>query len=78
LNTPAATASRTITELEQHFRTKLFDRSARKLMLTDAGSFYVAALKRILPDISISYPLASRLACGADARRASLPPFLLL
>src|ERR1700740_1865423 len=56
LNTPAATASRTITEVEQHLCTKLFDRSARKLMLTDAGSSYVAALKRILPDISISYP----------------------
>ncbi len=52
LNTPAATASRKIAELEEHLRTKLFDRSARKLALTDAGSSYIAALKRILPDIS--------------------------
>jgi DNA-binding transcriptional LysR family regulator len=52
LNTPAGTASRKITELEEHLRTKLFDRSARRLMLTDAGSSYVAALKRILADIS--------------------------
>src|SRR5258708_19673008 len=52
LNTPPATASRKITELEQHLRTKLFDRSARRLVLTDAGSSYVAGLKRILADIS--------------------------
>jgi len=59
LNTPQATASRKITELEEHLRTKLFDRSARKLVLTDAGSSYVAALKRILPDISEAERAAS-------------------
>src|SRR6516164_4252167 len=52
LNTPPATASRKITELEQHLRAKLFDRSARKLTLTDSGLSYVASLKRILPDLS--------------------------
>src|SRR6202140_5553613 len=52
LNTPPATASRKIAELEEHLRTKLFDRSARRLVLTDAGSSYVAGLKRILADIS--------------------------
>jgi len=52
LNTPPATASRKITELEQHLRAKLFDRSARKLTLTDSGLSYVAALRRILPDLS--------------------------
>jgi len=52
LNTPPATASRKITELEEHLRTKLFDRSARKLTLTDSGMSYVAALKRILADLS--------------------------
>src|SRR5215470_4856124 len=52
LNTPAATASRKITELEAHLRVKLFDRSARKLVLTDAGLSYVAGLKRILGDLS--------------------------
>jgi DNA-binding transcriptional LysR family regulator len=52
LNTPPATASRKITDLKEHLRTKLFDPSARRLMLTDAGSSYVAALKRILADIS--------------------------
>src|SRR5215831_3403559 len=52
LNTPVATASRKITELEAHLRAKLFDRSARKLTLTDSGLSYVAALKRILADLS--------------------------
>jgi DNA-binding transcriptional LysR family regulator len=52
LNTPPATASRKITELEGHLGTKLFDRSARRLVLTDAGTSYVAGLKRILADIS--------------------------
>jgi DNA-binding transcriptional LysR family regulator len=52
LNTPPATASRKITELEGHLRAKLFDRSARRLTLTDSGLSYVAALKRILGDLS--------------------------
>src|ERR1700758_3640191 len=52
LHTPPATASRKITELEEHLRAKLFDRSARKLTLTDSGLSYVAALKRILADLS--------------------------
>jgi DNA-binding transcriptional LysR family regulator len=51
LNTPAPTASRKISELEAHLRTKLFDRTARKLAPTAAGSSYVAASKRILADL---------------------------
>jgi DNA-binding transcriptional LysR family regulator len=52
LNTPIATASRKITELEEHLRVKLFDRSTRKLALTDTGATYVAELKRVLSDLS--------------------------
>ena len=52
LNTPLATVSRKISELESHLRTKLFNRSGRKLVLTDAGSSYVAACKRILADVA--------------------------
>jgi DNA-binding transcriptional LysR family regulator len=52
LNTPIATASRKITELEGFLRVKLFDRTARKLLLTDAGASYVAGLKRVLADLS--------------------------
>jgi len=43
LNTPVATASRKISELEVHLRAKLFDRTTRKLALTAAGTSYVAA-----------------------------------
>jgi DNA-binding transcriptional LysR family regulator len=59
LNTPVATASRKITELEAHLRARLFDRSARKLMLTDAGLSFVAASKRILADLSEAERTAS-------------------
>lgn len=52
LNIPVATASRKIAELEAHLRAKLFDRSARKLALTEVGQSYVAASKRILADLS--------------------------
>jgi DNA-binding transcriptional LysR family regulator len=51
LNTPVATASRKISELEAHLHTKLFDRTAHKLALTAAGSSYVVASKRILADL---------------------------
>jgi DNA-binding transcriptional LysR family regulator len=52
LNTPLATISRKVSDLESHLQTKLFDRSSRKLVLTEAGSTYVAACKRILADLS--------------------------
>jgi DNA-binding transcriptional LysR family regulator len=51
LNAPLATVSRKVTDLEAHLRTKLFNRSSRKLVLTEAGSSYVAAAKRILADV---------------------------
>ena len=51
LNTPLATVSRKVSELEAHLRTKLFDRSSRKLVLTEAGGAYVAACKRIIADL---------------------------
>ena len=59
LNTPVATASRKISELEAHLRTKLFDRTAHKLALTVAGSSYVAASKRILADLTEAERAAS-------------------
>jgi DNA-binding transcriptional LysR family regulator len=52
LGLPVATASRKIAELEEHLRTRLFDRSARRLTLTDAGASYVAALKPILANLA--------------------------
>lgn len=59
LNTPLATVSRKVSELEAHLRTKLFNRSNRRLVLTDAGSSYVAAAKRILAEIEEAERAAS-------------------
>jgi DNA-binding transcriptional LysR family regulator len=59
LNTPVATASRKIVELEAHLRTKLFDHSTRKLALTTAGSSYVEAARRILADLGEAERVAS-------------------
>ena len=59
LRLPLATVSRKVSDLEAHLRTKLFNRSSRKLVLTDAGSSYVAACKRILADVTEAERAAS-------------------
>jgi DNA-binding transcriptional LysR family regulator len=49
---PLATVSRRISELEAHLGAKLFNRSSRALVPTDAGRAYIAAAKRILADVA--------------------------
>ncbi|WFU20826.1 LysR family transcriptional regulator [Bradyrhizobium sp. CB1717] len=49
---PLATVSRKVSELEAHLRTKLFNRSTRAFVPTEAGLSYIAAAKRILADVS--------------------------
>lgn len=56
---PLATVSRKVSELEGHLRTKLFNRSSRALVPTDAGLSYVAAAKRILADVAEAERAAS-------------------
>jgi DNA-binding transcriptional LysR family regulator len=51
LGTPLATVSRKVSELETHLKTRLLNRSSRRLTLTEAGRSYVAACKRILEDV---------------------------
>lgn len=51
LGIPLATISRKISELEAHLKTRLLNRSARRLRLTDAGHAYLAACRRILDDV---------------------------
>jgi len=51
LNTPLATVSRKISDLEAHLKTRLLNRTSRRVSLTDAGRDYVAACKRILDDV---------------------------
>ena len=59
LKAPLTTVSRKVSELECHLRTKLFNRSSRQLVLTDAGSSYLAACKRILADVTEAERTAS-------------------
>ena len=58
-NLPLATVSRKVSELEAHLRTRLFQRSSRALVPTDAGRSYIAAAKRILADITEAERVAS-------------------
>ena len=56
---PLATVSRRVSELEAHLQTKLFNRSSRMLVPTDAGRSYIAAAKRILADVAEAERAAS-------------------
>src|SRR6185436_13698268 len=56
---PLATVSRKVSELEAVLQTKLFHRSSRALVPTDAGSSYITASKRILADVAEAERAAS-------------------
>ncbi len=51
LRVPLPTVSRKLSDLETHLNARLFNRSTRRLTLTDAGETYIAACKRILEDV---------------------------
>lgn len=51
LKVPLATLSRKISDLEARLGTRLLIRTTRKLTLTDAGTTYVVAVRRILEQI---------------------------
>ena len=59
LGTPLTTVSRKVSELETHLKTRLLNRSSRRLILTEAGQSYFAACKRILEDVSEAERAAS-------------------
>jgi DNA-binding transcriptional LysR family regulator len=59
LGTPLATVSRKVSDLEAHLKTRLLNRSSRKLTLTDAGRSYLDACKRILEDVGEAERAAS-------------------
>ena len=59
MKTPLTTVSRKVSELESHLRIKLFNRSSHQLVLTDAGSSYLVACKRILADVTEAERIAS-------------------
>jgi len=72
LGMPLPTVSRQVSELEARLRTQLVIRTNRKLLLTDAGSAFVAAGRRVLEELEE----AERAAAGEyripRARRASI------
>ncbi|HVY57214.1 MAG TPA: LysR family transcriptional regulator [Xanthobacteraceae bacterium] len=51
LGVPLATVSRRVADLEAHLKTRLLNRSSRRISLTDAGRSYAAACKRILEQV---------------------------
>jgi DNA-binding transcriptional LysR family regulator len=59
LGTPLATVSRRISDLEDHLRTRLLQRSSRRITLTDAGAAYLEACRRILDEIEEAEHAAS-------------------
>src|ERR1700744_346721 len=52
LDMPLSTISRKISELENHLGTRLLVRNTRSLTLTENGSAYIAACRRILDDVT--------------------------
>jgi DNA-binding transcriptional LysR family regulator len=59
LGAPLSTVSRKISDLELLLGAKLFSRSSRRIVLTEAGQSYVAACKRILADVEEAERAAS-------------------
>lgn len=51
LRMPLPTVSRKVSDLETHLKARLLNRTTRQLTLTDAGSAYLGACKRILDDV---------------------------
>lgn len=51
LDMPLATVSRKVGQLESHLKIRLLHRTTRQLSLTEAGTSYVAACRRILEEI---------------------------
>src|SRR5271165_346960 len=51
LRMPVPTVSRKLSELEAHLKTQLFQRSSRRMSLTEAGRSYLEACKRIIEQV---------------------------
>jgi len=51
LKSPVATVSRKVAELETHLKAQLFQRTSRRMTLTDVGRAYVEACRRIIEQV---------------------------
>ncbi len=74
LDMSAAMATKHIDALESRLGVKLLHRTTRRLSLTEAGSDYLEACQRILPEIDEAEAVAAsqrieRAACCASTRR---------
>jgi DNA-binding transcriptional LysR family regulator len=75
LGMPKTTVSRRLSKLEQRMGTRLFDKSTRKIELTEVGVAYLARCLPILEDVEAARDFASQLAEKPRGRlRISAPP----
>src|SRR5258707_4620951 len=51
LKSPVATVSRKVAELEARLKAQLFQRTSRRMTLTDAGRAYIDACRRIIEQV---------------------------
>jgi DNA-binding transcriptional LysR family regulator len=65
LNITTANASRAVSQLESHLRTRLLNRSTRRIALTEAGQRYLDRCERILAYVEEA---------GAEAANAQVKP----
>src|ERR1700757_456248 len=59
LREPPGTLSRRLSELETHLKTRLLNRSSRRLTLTDSGEAYIQTCRRILDQLDEAEHIAS-------------------
>jgi DNA-binding transcriptional LysR family regulator len=59
MDVTTAQASRAVTELETHLRTRLLNRTTRRVALTDAGNRYLTRCKEVLELVDLSEAEAS-------------------
>ncbi|OQW74752.1 MAG: LysR family transcriptional regulator [Proteobacteria bacterium ST_bin14] len=59
IGVPLPTVSRRVSDLEAHLGTQLLVRTSRKLILTEAGTAYVASVRRVLEELGEAERVAS-------------------
>src|SRR4051812_12366804 len=60
--------SQLVRELESSLRVKLFERTTRRVELTDAGRRFLAMIRRPLDDLDDAYRIAREMAAGTRGR----------
>src|SRR5690606_27325801 len=77
LDISAPVVTRLIAELETHLGTRLFQRTTRRVSLTDAGKAYLGRVRQILQDVDEADALASSHTNELSGRlRVQTPPVL--